>query len=82
MTEAKKVQKISGVLRIGQFERTFEDELVARYEIPKLPDGVVPAHWQRNGPHPPGDGAARYPQPGQLSQQRRAGNTRTARTPT
>jgi lactate dehydrogenase-like 2-hydroxyacid dehydrogenase len=39
MTEAKNVQKTSGVLRIGQFERTFEDELVARYEIPNLPDG-------------------------------------------
>ncbi len=34
------VKKIRGVLRIGEFERTFEDELVARYEIPKLPGGL------------------------------------------
>ena len=33
------VTKTNGVLRVGEFERTFEDELVARYEIPKLPDG-------------------------------------------
>jgi len=33
------VQKTSGVLRIGRLERSFEDELAARYEIPKLPDG-------------------------------------------
>jgi lactate dehydrogenase-like 2-hydroxyacid dehydrogenase len=39
MTEAKNVQKTSGVLRIGRLERSFEDELAARYEIPKLPDG-------------------------------------------
>jgi lactate dehydrogenase-like 2-hydroxyacid dehydrogenase len=39
MAEAGNVQKTSGVLRVGKFERTLEDELVARYEIPKLPDG-------------------------------------------
>ena len=33
------MKKASGVLRVGDFERTFEDELVARYEIPTLPDG-------------------------------------------
>ncbi len=33
------MKKASGALRVGEFERTFEDELVARYEIPKLPDG-------------------------------------------
>ena len=33
------VKKTSGVLRIGELEQTFEDELAARYEIPKLPDG-------------------------------------------
>ena len=33
------VKKTSGVLRIGELEQTFEDELLARYEIPKLPDG-------------------------------------------
>jgi len=39
MTEARNVQKTSGVLQIGALERSFEDELAARYEIPKLPDG-------------------------------------------
>lgn len=33
------VQKAGDVLRIGRFERTFESELVARYETPKLPEG-------------------------------------------
>ncbi|MDT5257867.1 MAG: hypothetical protein QOD10_2947 [Mycobacterium sp.] len=33
------VKKINDVLRIGEFEPTFEAELVERYEIPKLPDG-------------------------------------------
>ena len=33
------MQKAGDVLRIGRFERTFEKELVARYETPKLPDG-------------------------------------------
>ena len=33
------VQQIGGVLRVGQFEPTFNDELVARYQIPTLPDG-------------------------------------------
>nr|WP_260742866.1 2-hydroxyacid dehydrogenase [Mycobacterium sp. SMC-2] len=32
-------RKIGSALRIGKFERTFEAELSARYEIPKLPDG-------------------------------------------
>lgn len=32
-------KKISGVLRIGELERTFDDELSARYDIPALPDG-------------------------------------------
>lgn len=32
-------KKIGNALRIGRFERTFEAELTARYEIPKLPDG-------------------------------------------
>jgi len=39
MTEGKNVKKPGGVLRVGEFERTFEEELVARYEIPRLPDG-------------------------------------------
>lgn len=34
-----KVKKLSGVLRVGDFERTFRDELAARYEIPELPAG-------------------------------------------
>ena len=33
------VQKADDILRIGEFEPTFEAELVARYEIPRLPDG-------------------------------------------
>ena len=33
------VKKTNDVLRVGEFERTFDDELIARYEIPKLPDG-------------------------------------------
>jgi lactate dehydrogenase-like 2-hydroxyacid dehydrogenase len=32
-------QKLSGVLRVGRLERTFEEELSARYDIPRLPDG-------------------------------------------
>ena len=32
-------KKTNDVLRVGEFERTFEDELVARYEIPRLPEG-------------------------------------------
>ncbi len=32
-------RKITSALRVGKFERTFEAELTARYEIPKLPDG-------------------------------------------
>lgn len=33
------VTTLNGVLRIGAFEPTFEAELAARYDIPKLPDG-------------------------------------------
>ncbi|QLL07604.1 2-hydroxyacid dehydrogenase [Mycobacterium vicinigordonae] len=33
------VQKRNDVLRIGDFERTFHDELVARYDLRELPDG-------------------------------------------
>jgi lactate dehydrogenase-like 2-hydroxyacid dehydrogenase len=32
-------KKLSGVLRVGELERTFEEELSVRYDIPKLPDG-------------------------------------------
>ncbi|MEB4209323.1 2-hydroxyacid dehydrogenase [Mycobacterium sp. 94-17] len=32
-------KKVSGVLRVGEMEPTFERELAARYEIPTLPDG-------------------------------------------
>lgn len=33
------VRKANDVLRVGEFEPTFEEELVARYELPRLPDG-------------------------------------------
>lgn len=36
-------KKVSGVLRIGEMEPTFEHELAARYAIPKLPDGTARA---------------------------------------
>ncbi len=39
------VKKTDDVLRVGEFERTFEDELEARYEIPKLPDGPARADF-------------------------------------
>jgi lactate dehydrogenase-like 2-hydroxyacid dehydrogenase len=39
------VQERDDVLRIGRFERTFEAELVARYETPKLPDGPERAQF-------------------------------------
>lgn len=32
-------KRIGSALRVGKFERTFEAELTARYEIAKLPDG-------------------------------------------
>ncbi|OCB33805.1 hydroxyacid dehydrogenase [Mycobacterium malmoense] len=32
-------KKISSALRVGSFERTFEAELTARYDIPRLPEG-------------------------------------------
>ncbi|OBI04321.1 hydroxyacid dehydrogenase [Mycobacterium scrofulaceum] len=38
-------KKIGNALRIGRFERTFEAELTARYEIPKLPDGPARADF-------------------------------------
>lgn len=38
-------KKISGVLLVGRFERAFEDELIARYDIPKLPDGTERAEF-------------------------------------
>ncbi len=34
-------KKVSGVLRVGEMEATFEHELAARYAIPKLPDGTA-----------------------------------------
>ena len=33
------VKKSTAVLRVGEFEPTFADELATRYEIPTLPDG-------------------------------------------
>jgi len=33
------VNKTNDVLRVGEFEKTFEAEMVARYDTPKLPDG-------------------------------------------
>lgn len=39
------VKKIHEALRIGPFERTFEAELAARYEIPRLPNGAQRAEF-------------------------------------
>jgi lactate dehydrogenase-like 2-hydroxyacid dehydrogenase len=39
------VKKRNDVLGIGGFELTFDDELTARYEIPKLPDGSARAEF-------------------------------------
>jgi lactate dehydrogenase-like 2-hydroxyacid dehydrogenase len=39
------VTKTNGVLGIGKFETTFEAELAARYDIPKLPDGPPRAEF-------------------------------------
>ncbi|OBK98160.1 hydroxyacid dehydrogenase [Mycobacterium asiaticum] len=39
------VKKIRDALRIGKFERTFEAELAARYEIPRLPGGAQRAEF-------------------------------------
>ncbi|WP_081290797.1 2-hydroxyacid dehydrogenase [Mycobacterium asiaticum] len=39
------VKKIRDALRIGEFERTFEAELAARYEIPRLPGGAQRAEF-------------------------------------
>jgi lactate dehydrogenase-like 2-hydroxyacid dehydrogenase len=33
-------KKIDGVLGVGRFEPTFEKEVAARYDVPKLPDGA------------------------------------------
>lgn len=33
------VTKISGAVRVGRFEPTFDNELLSRYEIPQLPSG-------------------------------------------
>lgn len=38
-------KKISGALRIGKFERTFDAELSVRYQIPELPDGAGRAEF-------------------------------------
>lgn len=37
-------KKVSGVVRVGEMEPTFSEELAARYEIPRLPSG--PARTQ------------------------------------
>lgn len=39
------VNRVSGVLRVGEMEPTFEQELAARYAIPKLPDGPARAQF-------------------------------------
>nr|WP_244896065.1 2-hydroxyacid dehydrogenase [Mycobacterium asiaticum] len=39
------MKKIHEALRIGPFERTFEAELAARYEIPRLPNGAQRAEF-------------------------------------
>jgi lactate dehydrogenase-like 2-hydroxyacid dehydrogenase len=39
------VKKTNAVLRVGEFEPTFADELAARYEIPTLPDGPQRAQY-------------------------------------
>jgi lactate dehydrogenase-like 2-hydroxyacid dehydrogenase len=46
------VKRASDVLLIGQFEPTFEAELAARYDLPKLPDG--PARAEFLAQHGPG----------------------------
>ena len=39
------VTRIGSALRVGELEPTFEEELLARYEIPKLPDGPERAEF-------------------------------------
>jgi lactate dehydrogenase-like 2-hydroxyacid dehydrogenase len=39
------VQKLTDVLRVGELERTFEQELAARYDIPQFPAGPQPAEF-------------------------------------
>lgn len=39
------VNRVGGVLRVGEMEPTFEQELAARYAIPKLPDGPARAQF-------------------------------------
>lgn len=39
------MQKLTDVLRVGELERTFEQELAARYDIPQFPDGPQPAEF-------------------------------------
>lgn len=39
------VNSVSGVLRVGEMEPTFERELAARYAIPKLPNGPARAQF-------------------------------------
>lgn len=39
------VKKIDDALRVGRFEPTFEAELAARYQTPKLPDGPARAEF-------------------------------------
>ena len=46
------VKKLSGVLRVGDFEPTFRDELAARYEVPELPAG--PRRAESLAEHAPG----------------------------
>jgi lactate dehydrogenase-like 2-hydroxyacid dehydrogenase len=38
-------EKVSGVLRVGRFEPTFESEFLARYDVPRLPDGPQRAEF-------------------------------------
>lgn len=38
-------KKVSGVFRVGDMEPTFDEELAARYAIPKLPDGPERARF-------------------------------------
>ena len=45
MMDGVTTRKITSALRVGKFERTFEAELTARYEIPKLPDGPGQAEF-------------------------------------
>lgn len=33
--------KLSGVFRVGELEPAFAEELAARYDVPRLPDGAA-----------------------------------------